>query len=145
MTFLKCPSGKQTISGVVIAGLSDSSMLASDECRSWRWNLWKPASLQYSLVAKWGTDTLGKILELDITLTFRNCEKTKEHHTIAMCMSNIIADVTDRKINQPVLVVSSSYRYCSFITAKNNGAEDGAMCFVILWYYVLIWRESALS
>jgi hypothetical protein len=81
---------------------------------------------------------LGKILELDITLTFRNCEKTEEHHTIAMCTSNIIADVTDRKINWPVLIVSCSYGYCGFITAKNDGAEDRAMCFVILCYYVLI-------
>jgi hypothetical protein len=81
---------------------------------------------------------LGKILELDITLTFRNCKKTEEHHTIVMCASNIIADVTDRKINRPVLIVSCSYGYCGFITAKNYGAKDGAMCFMILCNYVLI-------
>jgi hypothetical protein len=54
---------------------------------------------------------LGKILELDITLTFWNCKKTEEHHTIAMCTSNINVDVTNGKINQPVLIVSCSYGY----------------------------------
>jgi hypothetical protein len=79
-----------------------------------------------------------KILELDITLTVRNRKKTKEHNTIAMCMSNVIADVTNRKINWPVLIVSHSYGYGSFITAKNYGAEDRAMHPRILCYYILI-------
>ena len=37
--------------------------------------------------------TLEKILKLDITLTFRNCKKTEEHHTIVMCTSNIIVEL----------------------------------------------------
>jgi hypothetical protein len=96
--------------------------------------------LWVSLVAKQGTDELVKILELDITLTVRDCKKTKEHNTVAMCASNVIADATNRKINWPVLIVSCSYRYSSFITAKNYGVEDRAMHPRILCYYVLIQR-----
>jgi hypothetical protein len=48
---LKCPSGQQTTSGLVIPGLRDSSILAREEWNSCRRNFLNLASLLYFLSA----------------------------------------------------------------------------------------------
>jgi hypothetical protein len=52
-------------------------------------------------------------------------------------LSNVIVYVANREINWPVLIVSCSYRYSCFITAKDDGAKNRAMGFRILCNYVL--------
>jgi hypothetical protein len=77
------------------------------------------------------------IMKLNVTLTLRDSKETKEYNAIAMCSSDVIVYVTDGEVNRPVLVVSGSYRYGSFITAENDRAKDRAVAFVILRNYVL--------
>jgi hypothetical protein len=60
-------------------------------------------------------------------LTFGDSKETEEHNAIAMCSSDVVVYVANRKIYGPVLIMSCSYRYSSFVAAKNNGAKDGAM------------------
>jgi hypothetical protein len=68
----------------------------------------------------------------NVTLTFGNSKETEEHNTIAMCSSDVVMCVANRKIYGPVFVMSCSYRYSSFVTAEDNGAKDRAMSFRIL-------------
>src|SRR5882762_4532021 len=77
------------------------------------------------------------IIQLDTTITFRDSKEAEEHNTIAMCSLDIIVYIANREINWPVLIVSCSHRYSGFITAKNDGAKDGAIGFRILRNYVL--------
>jgi hypothetical protein len=78
-------------------------------------------------------------------LTFRDSEETKEHNAIAMCSSNVIVYVTDREMKGPVFIVSSSYRYSSFVTTENYWAKDRAVRFGILSNYVLTNNEHELK
>ena len=48
-------------------------------------------------------------VEVDDIYTFGDSKETEEHNTIAMCTSNIVVDVANRKIDQPVLVVSCGH------------------------------------
>jgi hypothetical protein len=64
--------------------------------------------------------------------TFGNSKESEEHNAIAMCSSDVVMYVANRKIYGPVFIMYCSYRYSSFVTAENNRAEDGAVSFRIL-------------
>jgi hypothetical protein len=49
-----------------------------------------------------------------------------------MCSSEIIVYVANRQVNGPVCVVTCTDGDCSFIAAKNDGAENRAMRLWIL-------------
>jgi hypothetical protein len=69
--------------------------------------------------------------------TFRDSKETKEHNAVAMCSSEAIMYVSDREIDRPILIMSCSNRYGCFITTKNDGAKDRAVCFRIFSNNVL--------
>jgi hypothetical protein len=86
-------------------------------CESWHHH--EIHGLLNEIIMNW-----PKIIQLAETLTFRNSKETKEHNTIMMCLLDIIVYVANREINRPVLIMSCSYRYRSFITTKNDWAKD---------------------
>ena len=65
-------------------------------------------------------------------LTFENGYKAKEYNTVVMCSSEIIVYVVNRQVNGPVCIVTCTNRDCSFVAAKNDGAENRAMHLWIL-------------
>jgi len=49
-----------------------------------------------------------------------------------MRSSDIIVYVANRQVNRPVCIVTCTDGYCSFVTAENDRAENGAMRLRIL-------------
>jgi len=84
------------------------------------------------------TSISNLILQSYIIHTFRDGKEAKEYNIIAMCSSDIIVNVSNREIDWPVLIVSSSYRYSCLITTKNNWTEDRAMSFRVLSNQILV-------
>ena len=73
-----------------------------------------------------------------MALTFWDSEEAQEHNTIMMCSSDVVVYITNRYVDGPVLIVSCSYGYCSFITTKNNWAKNSTMGFGILGNNILL-------
>jgi hypothetical protein len=67
---------------------------------------------------------LANICANSIMLTFGNSKETEERNAIAVCSSDVVMYVANRKIYGPVFIMSHSYRYSSFVAAENNGAKD---------------------
>jgi len=49
-----------------------------------------------------------------------------------MCSPDVVVYVADGQIDGPVLVISCTDRYSSFIATEDNRAKDGAMTLGIL-------------
>lgn len=77
------------------------------------------------------------ILWLDMKSTFRDSEETKEDNTVAMCPSEAIVYVSDRKIDGPVFILPCSDGYSCFIATENDGTKDRSMSCRIFGNHIL--------
>jgi hypothetical protein len=60
-------------------------------------------------------------------LTFWDHKEAKEHKAVAMCSSEVVVYVANRKVNGPILIMSSSHRYSGLVATKDDRTEDSAV------------------
>ena len=64
--------------------------------------------------------------------TLGDTQKAQQSDTTSMRLSNIVVDISYRKVSWPILIVTCGHQYGGFVTPKYNGHKDRTASLTIL-------------